>query len=168
MRGRYIQSTLNPQGHLATLLQKCRIDDKSIADVVMAGSRAEENVHTDDLAVSKDGIRRLHLHLSRASINVLRRLFRKAERWVSELDLEDVSGRCGRSETLNRADRDFISEWIPLRPGHTVCIDCSLLHGIVGPRASTYQMTVCALSKFTASTRLPNLIPTTVIKRLTS
>ena len=158
-QGWYIQLHLNGQGHLTTQLEKSSAKGGSEIGIILTADSSGNQAPDGRSLVSTDEIRRLHLHLAHASVSVMRRLSKQAERQVEEKELKDVVGKCGRSEALQRVERPLISQRIPLYPGRTVCIDCFRLPGIVGCLAATYLMMVCALSKLVAVVRLPNLLP---------
>ena len=107
--GRFAQLKLNQRGHLAARITKTDAHPSEDTSLILT-LQGNGGGNINGIIPTRDEIRRLHIHLARDSVGVLRRIFQKADRKAIEEDLGAVVGNCACSDSVQKVQRPLISK----------------------------------------------------------
>ena len=121
--------------------------------------------NSDESAQEKwmsEDLRRLRIHLARASGGTIRRIATTSGRKMKDVDLQNMLHQCKWKEHGHRLQRPLIQSFIPPHPGHTVCVD---LFYVSFPMeiSKAFVLLACALTRFVVVEMVPNVQPTTIL-----
>ena len=158
----FTQLKLASDGHLALTMQKDCVSSSHHLNVVLSS----ENVQVEEPnsnQITKDDIRKLHLHLDHgSSSSTLLRILQLSKKSFGKLSIDSVLRECPRRDSLHKLQAPTVSSYVPPFPSHTICLDIFYL-----PEATIstvpHLLIVCALTRFIVVCRLRNMIPETVI-----
>ena len=160
-----IQLELAHNGHLILPMRRDNLSSSHHLNVVLASEEIKIDAPegTSSTRVTKDDIRKLHLHLAHGSMPTLLRILQLSKRQFEKSDLETVLRECPCRESFHKLQSPIVSCYVPPYPAHTICLDIFFL-----PEAAIstipHLIVVCALTRFIIVCRLKNIRPETVME----
>ena len=162
----YIQLTLAKNGHLILPMQKDNASTSHHLNIILS-SECQSDDMDESNHVTKDNIKKLHLHLAHGSLNAMTRILKLSGKTFNKDDADTVIRECPCRDAFRKLQTPIVSSYIPPYPARAICLDIFFL-----PESSIstvpHLIVVCALTRFIVVCRLRNIRPETVIDVLVS